>query len=118
MQKDDAGALKLSADYVQMGGVLSDSLLYLRSVAKMGLGHWSDARVDIEKAIAMNPGSKEYSSLLATILYRNRNYNDLLKLLLSTPAANMAQSADERNDLLFKVYTLLGDTNNALKYYH
>ncbi len=118
-QKDDANTLNRIKEYLQWGGLLTDSLLYIKCIAELGLGHLSGAKTSIQEAIKISPSNSEYKALFATILYRSKNYNELTQILQNlSPGGNTLFDAKDQDALLFKSYTLLGDTGKALQFYH
>jgi hypothetical protein len=86
----------------------------------MGLGRLQQALADVKTAIRMNPAAGGYQALSAAILYLMKDYKGLVAALLPLNPAGMPNagiSAEDRSALLFKAYTMIGDTGNAQKYF-
>ena len=118
--RNDRRTLKFLQLYSSMHGQPTDSMLILKARAEMGIGRLQQAMADVQTAIRMNPQATGYQALLAAILYRMKDYKDLVAALLPLDPARMPNvgiSTEDRSALLFKAYTLLGDTGNAQKYF-
>lgn len=118
-QRDDLNALTKLNTYRQLGGAMTDSVFYMQFIAELKLGRLDDAKGDIQKAISLSPSNVEYQTALANLLFLQKDYANLIPVLLNLPINNSPYfTLTERDALLFKAYTRIGDAANALKYYH
>ena len=118
-RKDDIQALAWLAEYQGQRGKMTDSLWEMKAAAELNLGYAQQARQDIEEALRITPGDATGTLLLTGILYRQRDYGQLTQTLLSMNQARVvAMPPGNRNALLFKAYTQLGDETNAVRWYN
>jgi len=99
-QKDDFNALARIKEYGQLGGTLTDSVLYMQFVAELRLGRLGDARADIQKAIAIAPDNIEYQAALANVLFQQKDYTNLIGVLLKLPVDNSPYFTQTERDAL------------------
>lgn len=114
--KDDNNAINVLNDYKQLQGEATDSVHMIYSTAYAGLNRLAEAKKSILLAIKMSPTNQDYKYMLLSVIYRQKDYRGVIDLIEKEDKNNNLVDVDMKNNLLFKCYTILGETQNAIKY--
>jgi tetratricopeptide (TPR) repeat protein len=119
--QDYTNSLKVLQDYQTAGGQPSDSLFSLLAVGYLSLNHYAQAREAIDKALVISPGNEDYQLLLLSILYRMKDYKEVIAAIDGTQVLQQKGKKDGdaplRRYLLFKSHWALGHVKEAALYH-
>jgi len=114
--KDNNNSLKALNSYTQLNGAAADSIYLVYSSAYAGLNLLPAAKTSILSAIKISPDNINYKFLLLSILYRQKDYGGVIELIQKNDQHDVLIDADLKDNMLFKCYTILGDSGNAVKF--
>lgn len=117
---DYQNCLKVLNDYQLIGGMQTDTLFALISSCNFNLNRNSEAKNYIEKAINLSPLNEDYKLLLLLILYKLKNYQEVINISRNFSVKNREltiQKNEMDNYLLFKSYNALGLSKEAAVYH-